>query len=254
MKFDFFTIFPSLYGAFLNESLIGKAARKGILSFRVFDMRDYSSDPHKKVDDYSYGGGAGMVLRADVVLSAFRKVYGDLDLLRQGISDGRISVIVPSARGKKFTQATAWNLSKREHIIFVSPRYEGVDQRVVEDLRAEELSVGDFVVMGGDLPAMLMTEAIVRLVPGVVGKSDSLRSESFSGEGLLEYPQYTRPYEVNGYKVPDVLLSGNHKAVDVWRRKQAILTTFKNRPDILLKLVVDGKISLREVREALSDD
>ncbi len=252
MKFDFFTLFPSLYEPFLSESLLGKASQKGILQFRVFNIRDFSPDPHRKVDDYSYGGGTGMVLRVDVVINAIRRVYGSEKALVDEVRAGKTAVVVPSARGVRFEQSLAWELSKKGRIVFVAPRYEGVDQRVVEILNAVEISVGDYVVMGGDVPAMLITEAVARLVPGVVGKGESVRNESFSGDGLLEYPQYTRPYDFDGYTVPGILLSGDHLAVDRWRRRQAILTTYRNRPDLLIKLLLNGKISIDEIREALS--
>ena len=221
MRIDVLTIFPAIIEGPLRESLLGKAIEAGILEVRVHDIRDHAMGKHRKVDDEPFGGGPGMVMMADPV---FRAV--------EALGEGRKRVILLSPAGRRLDQALVRELSAEPWLVLVSGRYEGVDERVVEELPAEEVSIGDYVLSGGELPALVVIEAVSRLVPGVVGTEESLARESFE-EGLLDHPHYTRPQEYRGIRVPDVLVSGDHGRIEEWRRRAAEEKTQRNRPDLL---------------------
>ncbi|MDD2753054.1 MAG: tRNA (guanosine(37)-N1)-methyltransferase TrmD [Candidatus Portnoybacteria bacterium] len=211
MKFDIITIFPKIFDSYFGESILARAQKKKLIKIKAHDLRKWASDKHKKVDDSPYGGGPGMVMKVDVIYKAVKAIKKK--------SNDRL--ILFSAKGKPFTQADARRLAEYDRLIMICGRYEGVDERVAEHIVDEELSVGNFVLTGGEIPAMIVVDAVARLLPGVLGKEDSLAEESFSSDGYLEYPQYTRPEEFNDWKVPEVLLGGNHKEIEEWRRKMS---------------------------------
>lgn len=204
-----------------DESIVKRAMEKELVEISVHDLRDWGEGERKSVDDHTYGGGVGMLIRVDIVEKALSE-----------LKTPKSRVILLDAGGNKFTQEKAKELSKESHIILVAGHYEGFDARVEERLVDEVISIGDFVVTGGEIPAMVITDSIIRLIPGVLEKEDATRLESFSNSSLLEYPQYTRPEEFKGWKVPDVLLSGNHKEIEKWRRQEALKKTKKVRPDL----------------------
>jgi len=223
VKIDILTLFPEMFDALLGSSILGKAVERGIIEVNVVNIRDFSRDKHRRVDDYPYGGGAGMVMMPQPIHEAIASV-------KKGCPDAR--VILTSPRGKPFVQEKAVALSRQSHLVILCGHYEGVDQRVIDSMVDEEVSIGDYVLTGGELPAMVIVDAVARLLPGVIGSLKSLEEESFTG-GLLEYPQYTRPAEFMGMKVPEVLLSGNHKRIEEWKREKAIEATRVLRPDLL---------------------
>ena len=228
MKVNIFTLFPQMFVP-LGESIMKRAQNKKIAEINVCNIRDYAADPHF-ADDLVYGGGAGMVMKPEPIMNALRK---------QGWQPGR-KVIITTPGGKPFTQREALRLAKEESLFIIAGHYEGIDQRVAEITDAEEFSIGDYVLTGGELPAMVMTDSIVRLLEGVLGDSASLDQESFT-EGLLEYPQYTRPRIFEDYEVPEILFCGDHKVIDVWRHEESLRRTYENRPDLLRKLPLNEK-------------
>lgn len=219
MRIDILTLFPEMFDS-LNYSILKRAKQNNLFEIQVTNIRDFSKDIHKKCDDYPYGGGAGMVMMAQPIVDAYNSV-----------KTSNSKVIFTSPRGKVFNQNLAKQLSKEKHLIILCGHYEGVDERALEILGAEEISIGDYVLTGGELPAMVMVDSIVRNIEGVIN-SQSLDEESFSN-GLLEYPQYTRPEVFEGKKVPEVLLSGHHKNIELWRNEQSKIITKNNRPDLL---------------------
>jgi tRNA (guanine37-N1)-methyltransferase len=221
VRIDVFTIFPGIVEGPLRESLLGKAIQAGVVDVRVHDIRAFVTDKHRQVDDEPYGGGPGMVLKPEPVFAAV-----------ESLGEGTKRVIVLSPAGRRLEQSFVRELAKEPWLVLISGRYEGVDERVVEGLPAEEVSIGDYVLSGGEIPALVVLEAVTRLVPGVVGKEESLERESFE-DGALDHPHYTRPSEFRGMAVPDVLLSGNHAEVERWRREAAREKTRRNRPDLL---------------------
>lgn len=226
MKFYILTLFPEMVANGLNTSIIGRAAEAGLLQIEAVNIRDYSANKHQKVDDYPYGGGAGMLMQAQPVYDAWRSVVE-----RSG-KKPRCVYVTP--QGRTFTQQDAKEFAKEEELILLCGHYEGIDERVLEEIVTDYMSIGDYVLTGGELPAMVMVDAVSRMVPGVLGNEESGSFESFEGN-LLEYPQYSRPEEWNGRKVPPVLLSGHHKNIEQWRRRQSILLTGRRRPDLLEK-------------------
>lgn len=225
-EFYIMTLFPDMVTEGLNTSILKRAIDAGVISVKAVDMRDYTLDKHRKVDDYPYGGGAGMLIQAQPVFDTYKSIVAD--------DTKKCRVLFMTPQGRKFDQQFAEELSKEEKIIFLCGHYEGIDERVIEEIVTDEVSLGDFVLTGGELPAMVMTDCISRLIPGVLGSEESAEDESFS-DGLLEYPQYTRPEEWMGKKVPEVLLSGNHKEIKKWRTKEALLRTEAKRPDLYEK-------------------
>ncbi len=222
MRFDVLTLFPEMFQV-LRQSIIGRAIDKKIIDLQVINIRDFSQDKHKKVDDTVYGGGAGMLLKPDIVYKAYQSVESE-----------KAKVIFLSPQGKTLNQEKVVEFAKEEHLILLCGHYEGIDQRVLDKIVDEEISVGDYVLTGGELPAMLLIDSIARYVEGVLANESKLE-ESFSN-GLLEYPQYTRPEVFEGEKVPEILLSGHHKKIQEWRRKEALKRTFEKRPDLLEKI------------------
>ena len=221
MKIDILTLFPQMFAP-LKESIIGRAVDKKILEINVVDIREFSKDRHKKCDDYPFGGGAGMLMTIQPLYDAIKSVNRE-----------KSKLIFPSPQGRLFTQNVAKELSEEEHLVFICGHYEGVDERLFSLFEIDEISLGDFVLTGGELPSMVMVDALCRLVDGVLNK-ESLESESFSN-GLLEYPQYTRPASFMGLDVPEVLLSGNHEEVNKWRAEQGLKRTKERRKDLLKK-------------------
>jgi len=236
LRFDVLTLFPDMVAPVLGQSMLKRAQEKGLLDVKVRNLRDFTEDRHKVADDVPYGGGAGMVLKAEPI---FRAVDA---LVKEAESSGeQIRLLFPSPHGRPLTQEYAQQLAcERRRIVILCGHYEGIDERVRTALSPEEVSVGDYVLTGGELPALVLIDAAARLVPGVLGDPESLSEESFS-DSLLEYPHYTRPAEVRGLGVPDVLLSGHHEAIRLWRRKQALRSTYLRRPDLLRDRVLSSE-------------
>lgn len=232
MHFYILTLFPELICQIMQTSIIGRAVNNGILTFEAVNIRDYTTDRHKKVDDYPYGGGAGMVMQAQPVYDAWKAVREKISWSGQGGCPVRTIYLTPQA--EVFTQSRAKVFAREQNLILLCGHYEGIDERVLEEIVTDYLSVGDYVLTGGELPAMVLADAVARMVPGVLSNGQSASTESLEGN-LLEYPQYSRPEEWNGKKVPPVLLSGNHANVDAWRREQAVRRTAERRPDLLAR-------------------
>ncbi len=224
MKFYILTLFPEMVMQGLSTSIIGKAAKKGILTIEAVNIRDYTRDKHLKVDDYPYGGGAGMVMQAQPIFDAYQAIRDKIG--------HKPRTIYLTPQGPLFHQAMAKEMAGEEELVLLCGHYEGVDERVLEEIVTDYVSVGDYVLTGGELPAMVMVDAISRMVPGVLTNQESGETESLEG-GLLEYPQYSRPREWMGRDVPEVLMSGDHVKIQAWRREQSILRTKKHRPDLL---------------------
>lgn len=220
MNIHYLTLFPEMYEGVLNSSILARAKDKGIVNYNLINFRDYSEDKHNKVDDYPYGGGAGMVLKPEPIFNAMDEI---------NVENPRVILLCP--QGRPFDQKMAEDLSKEENIVFISGHYEGYDERI-RTLVTDEVSIGDYVLTGGELASMTMTDAIVRLIPDVLSNEASHQEDSFS-TGMLEHPHYTRPREYRGMKVPDVLISGNHKLIDEWRREESLKRTRERRPDLL---------------------
>ena len=242
MKFDIVTIFPGMVGAGLTEGVVGRGVERGLLDVQIHDLRDYTVDRHRSVDDVPYGGGPGMVMKPEPLMRAVETIR-----TRRGVPD---TVVLLSPQGRRFTQAEAVRLSGLRHVALLCGRYEGIDERIRALVASEELSIGDYVLSGGELAALVIVDAVSRLVPGVVGDSQSVDEDSFS-RGLLDHPHYTRPADVSGHKVPDVLLSGHHEEVRRWRRKMAIQRTLERRPELLDTAVLDAeqRALLDEIRK-----
>lgn len=228
MRFDVCTLFPGIFSGFLGESLLNKAIAAGLVDVQLHDIRKWSLDKHQKVDDRPYGGGPGMVLMVEPVVACIESV--------QALAEPAGRVILLSPQGRKLDQPLVENLAARERLVLLCGRYEGFDQRVIDLLQPEEISIGDYILNGGEVAAMAIIEAVIRLLPGVLGDDESSRRDSFStAERWLEGPQYTRPREFRGRTVPEVLLSGNHEAIAAWRQEQSWLKTTKHRSDLLAK-------------------
>ena len=242
MKFDIVTIFPRMVEAGLAEGVVSRGIERGILDVRVHDLRGFTTDRHRSVDDVPYGGGPGMVMKPEPLVRAVDDIRR-----RRGSAD---AVVLLSPQGRIFTQAEAVRLRARGHVVLLCGRYEGIDDRVRSLVATEELSVGDYVLSGGELPALVVVDAISRLVAGVVGDSRSVQEDSFS-RGLLDHPHYTRPSEFGGRKVPEVLLSGHHEEVRRWRRKTALRRTLEHRPGLLETAALDDEeqAMLNELRK-----
>ncbi len=222
MRFDIITIFPEIFGSFFSRGIIKKALKKGLFEVYVHNLRDYAKDKHKQVDDRPFGGSQGMVIKPEPVFRAVEAVKKEKEAV----------ICLLSPKGKKFNSKIAESFAKRRQIILICGRYEGVDERVAEYLATDEISIGDFVLTGGELAAMVVVDSVSRFLPGVVGKTVSVEQDSFSSD-LLDYPQYTRPRSFREMKVPEVLFSGNHKRIEKWRREKAFEKTMNLRPDLL---------------------
>mgnify|MGYP003893408039 CR=1 FL=1 len=240
MRVDVLTIFPGMFSGPLSESIVARARERGLVEIHVHDIREFTRDKHRVTDDYPFGGGAGMVMKPEPIFAAVEHVMGQVP--EPGL------VILMSPQGTVFTQDTAARLARERHIVIICGHYEGVDERVREALVDEEISIGDYVLTGGELPAMVVIDAVTRLIPGALDE-ESVAAESFTS-GLLDYPQYTRPREFRGMAVPEVLVSGDHEKVRLWRRKQALARTLERRPDLLAKasLTAEDLRLLDEVR------
>jgi tRNA (guanine37-N1)-methyltransferase len=238
MLIDILTLFPGMFDGPFRESIVKRAIERGLVTIRIHNIRDWATDRHRTVDDYPYGGGAGMVLKPDVLIAAIEAVRGE---------DGYVILLTP--QGRLFTQQVARELAQKPHLVLVCGHYEGVDERVRLLAVDDEISIGDYVLTGGELAAMVVVDATVRLLPGVLGDEASIREESHSS-GLLEYPHYTRPPEFRGLRVPDVLLSGHHAQIARWRRREALRRTLERRPDLLAKapLTAEDLKLLEEIR------
>jgi tRNA (guanine37-N1)-methyltransferase len=244
MIFDVLTTFPESFGGPLSESIIGRARESGLISLRVFNIRDFTTDRHRSTDDAPFGGGAGMMMKPAPLVSAIAFV--------RAVPPGPVGpVILMSPQGRRLDQGVAEELSGHPRLVLVCGHYEGVDERVVELCIDEELSIGDYVVTGGEVAAAVVIDVVARMVPGVVGHPDSPLLDSFAGDGLLDYPHYTRPREFRGLSVPDVLLSGHHAEIDKWRRRQSVERTFVRRPDLLerARLTKDDRELIRRLGE-----
>ena len=243
MKFDIVTIFPRMFDTTLAEGVVARGIASGILDVAVHDLRDFTDDRHRVVDDVAYGGGPGMVLKPEPLfraVEAIRTTRGEPG-----------AIVLTSPQGRRFTQAEAGRLRDRKHVVVICGRYEGVDDRVRAALATDELSIGDYVLSGGELPALVIVDAVARLVPGVVGDRESVEADSFS-RGLFDYPHYTRPAEFRGFKVPDVLVSGHHARISRWRKREALRRTLRERPDLLAAAQLDDEE--RELLEELKDE
>jgi len=232
MRFDFITIFPRMFDALLGEGVIARGIKQGLLDVRVHDLRDFTSDKHRSTDDEAYGGGPGMVMLAEPVLKCVEAVGG-----------GHLVMTTP--QGRVFDQAVAKEMAAKDWLVFLCGRYEGFDHRVHEILQPDEVSIGDFVVSGGELPSMVIADAVGRMIEGVVGNAGSVQEDSFFS-GVLDYPHYTRPEELRGRRIPEILLSGHHEKIRKWRKEQALRATLAKRPDLLEHAEVDD-----EAREIL---
>ncbi len=241
MKFHILTLFPEMIEQGLNNSIIKRAAEAGHLSINAVNIRDYTLDKHNKVDDYPYGGGAGMLMQAQPVYDAYKS------LVKEHEETGRKTprVIFMTPQGRTFKQEIAQELAQEEELIFLCGHYEGIDERVLEEIVTDELSIGDYVLTGGELPAMVVIDTVARLIPGVLNNDESANDESFAGN-LLEYPQYTRPEVWHDKKVPDILLSGHHANIATWRKEQSVERTKRKRPDMYDKYMKELEAYLRE--------
>jgi len=231
MKIDIMTLFPEMCNAFLNESIIGRARENGKVEINCVNIRDFTEDKHNRVDDSTYGGGTGMLMQAQPIYDCYKSLCGENE---------KPHVIYMSPQGRVLTQQRAKELSEKEHIVILCGHYEGVDERVLEEIVDEEISIGDYVVTGGELPALILTDCISRMLEGVLRNEEAYSLESHF-DGLLEYPQYTKPYEWHGKTVPEVLVSGHHANIDKWRREQSLLRTREKRPDLYEKFLEKDK-------------
>jgi tRNA (guanine37-N1)-methyltransferase len=245
MKFDIVTIFPSMIEAGLGEGVVSRGVERGLLNVAIHDLRRWTTDRHRTVDDVPYGGGPGMVMKAEPLMRAVDEIRAT-----RGMPD---SVVLLSPQGRTFTQSEAERFARLGHIVLLCGRYEGMDERVRDVVATDEISIGDYVLSGGELAALVIVDAVSRLVPGVVGDEQSVVEESFS-RGLLDYPHYTRPADIAGHRVPDVLLSGHHADVRRWRRKAALVRTLDRRPDLIASATLDDeeRILLDEIRRERS--
>lgn len=233
------TLFPEMLEGIINSSILGKAVEKGVLDIRVTNIRDYSKDKHRKVDDTPFGGGAGMVMAAQPVFDALRDLGGE----------GKPMVYL-SPKGRLLDQEYLENLANEKEVFLLCGHYEGIDQRILDHWKMEEVSIGDYVLTGGELPAMILLDALARFVPGVLGSSDSIHEESIY-MGLLEYPQYTKPRSYEGYPVPEVLLNGNHRFIENWKLEQSLRLTMERRPDLFLKFILEKGPSLSKEQQKI---
>lgn len=242
MRIDVLTLFPGMFSGPLSESIVARARERGLVEIHIHDIREFARDKHRVTDDYPFGGGAGMVMKPEPIFAAVEHVMSDV------AEPGR--VILMSPQGRIFTQEMAMRLAQERHLVFICGHYEGVDERVRQALVHEEISIGDYILTGGELPAMVVIDALTRLIPGVLDE-ESVAAESFTS-GLLDHPQYTRPREFRGMTVPEVLVSGDHEKVRIWRRKEALARTLERRPDLLRKASLTAE-DLRLLEEIKRD-
>ncbi|MFY9570741.1 MAG: tRNA (guanosine(37)-N1)-methyltransferase TrmD [Blastocatellia bacterium] len=245
MRFDIITIFPEIFSGVFDFGIIRRAVEAGLIEFGIHDLRDYTHDRHRQVDDRPFGGGAGMVMKPEPFFRAVEAITNDAN---------DVDVVMLSPQGRLFNQALAAEYAQEPRLVLICGRYEGVDERVVEALITDEVSIGDYVLSGGEIPAMVVVDAVTRLLPGALGCEQSAELESFA-RGLLDYPHYTRPAEYRGLKAPEVLLSGNHAQVERWRRRKAIEKTLRRRPDLIRsrKLSDSERSEIEEVLQDISE-
>lgn len=243
MKIDILTLFPEIFHAIFNWSIIGRAVEKELVRLNCTNIRDFSEDKHKRVDDYPFGGGPGMVMKPEPIVKAI-----------ESVKESESKIIYLSPKGKVYNQRMANKLAKEKHLILLSGHYEGIDNRIVEHYIDEEISIGDYVLTGGEIPSLVLLDSIIRLIPGVLGSEESFIEDSHYN-GLLEHPQYTRPRDFNGYMVPSVLLSGNHKEIEKWKLYESLKITYLNRRDLLKKkkLTKEEKNMLKEIYKELEN-
>ena len=243
LRIDFVTIFPAMFAPLLAEGIIARGIKQGLLEVRVWDLRDFATDKHRSTDDEAYGGGPGMVMLAEPVIRCVEKI-------RSEAAGSNPAILMTSPQGRVFTQAGARALALSAWLVFLCGRYEGFDERIREALQPDEISIGDFVVSGGELPAMVIADAVGRMIEGVVGNSVSVEEDSFF-RGLLDHPHYTRPEELRGMRVPDVLMSGHHEKIRKWRKEQSLRATLRKRPDLLEGAALDdeARAMLGRIRE-----
>ncbi|MDU1538889.1 tRNA (guanosine(37)-N1)-methyltransferase TrmD [Paeniclostridium hominis] len=227
MRFHIMTLFPEIFNSYMSESIMKRAVEKGIIEVNIYNIRDFSTNKHKKVDDYPFGGGAGMVMTPQPIYDTYKHIVDKFN-----IKEPRVIYLTP--KGKVHSQNIASEMSTFEDIILLCGHYEGIDQRIIDSIVTDEISIGDYVLTGGELPALILIDSISRLIPGVLNQNESFEEESFK-DNLLEYPHYTRPREFMGMEVPEVLLSGNHKKIDEWRHEKSIEITKERRPDLYKK-------------------
>jgi len=240
MEFNLITIFPEMFKSPLNESLIKKAQDKGLISVSIYDLRNFASGKHGVTDDYPYGGGGGMIMKPEPIIRTLKEI-------KNKSRDAKVILLSP--QGEMMTQSMLKKLASEKSLIIICGRYEGVDERIRNHYIDQEISIGDYVLTGGELPAMVLIDAVSRLIPGVVGNENSIKNDSFYSY-LLDFPQYTRPDEIDGKRIPEVLLSGNHEQIRIWRRKEALKRTLKRRPDLLksVELTEEDKLILKEIK------
>jgi len=243
MKIDILTLFPDMLAGAFQNSILKRAVEQEKISYHLIDFREFAANKHKKVDDYPYGGGAGMVLTAQPIFDAVNYIKAE--------HHTKPRVILMCPQGERYTQQKAEELAEEEHLIFICGHYEGYDERIRKHLVTDEISIGDYVLTGGELGALVVVDSVVRLLPDVLGNETSAKEDSFS-TGLLEHPQYTRPADFRGMKVPDVLLEGHHAKIDEWRMKQSLKRTYERRPDLLKEIILDEQASklLEQIKEA----
>ena len=244
-RVNILTIFPEMFESFFSSSILGRAREQGLIDIRTTDIRPYSKSKHHNTDDYPFGGGAGMVMMAQPILDAMAAVRAEYPSARR---------IYLGPRGKKLTTSLARELAREKELVLLCGHYEGVDQRALDTCVDEEISIGDYILTGGETAAMVLVDCVARFIPGVLGSADSPEEESFS-DGLLEYPQYTRPRDLNGMQVPEVLLNGDHAKIRSWRRRESLKATLKHRPDLLVTAPLDEKDrkTLDEIRKELTE-
>ena len=237
MKIDVLTLFPDMFRGPLEASILKRAIIKKKVDIRIFDIRRFSKGKHRITDDYSYGGGAGMIMKPEPIFEAVKSITGKLHIKsRKENQRNSPRIILLTPRGVRFNQSKAKDLAKKNHLVFVAGRYKGVDERIRKYLADEEISIGDYVLSGGEAAAWVIIESVVRLLPGVVGDKESVTTDSFYSDNVFDHPHYTRPFEYHGLRVPKILLSGDHKKIKIWRRKKALETTLWKRPDLMPKL------------------
>jgi tRNA (guanine37-N1)-methyltransferase len=247
LRFDVFTVFPDVLKPYLEASLLGRARQAGLLEVALHDPRDYTADRHRTTDDTPYGGGGGMVMKPEPLFAAVRSVLGE------ALSATPVILLTP--QGRPFNQALAQEFAERERLALLCGRYEGVDERVRQGLATDEISIGDYVVTGGELPALIVIDAVARFLPGVLGDEDGAHDDSFAS-GLLEYPHFTRPPDFEGRRVPEILLSGDHARIAAWRRRESLARTLRRRPDLLQRAVLSAEDQrvLDELRRSLDGE
>ena len=247
MRFDILTLFPEMFNGPFSDSMIKKARENGIIDINLIDIRDYTTDKHNTADDYPYGGGAGMVLKVEPLYYALADITEDF-------SQSTTNILL-TPRGQKLDQSMVKDLSGKDRLVLICGHYEGIDERIRNNFVDQEVSIGDYVLTGGEIPAMVLVDAVARLLPGVLGHDESKKNDSFYN-GILDYPHYTRPQEFKGMEVPEILLSGNHQLVDRWRKKEALKRTYLMRPDLIenTELTQDQQELLREIKQDIEGD